>query len=376
MNSRERVITALNHKEPDKIPIDLNGTNCTSLTELAYVNLRRFLNLEEDKNPDISTKVMNTVRVREDLLLLYEIDTRTIFMKEPIEATGEIFDDGSFLDTYGVRWRPALNYYDAIDRPLKEGTIDELKNARWENAEDKNLVVGLKKKTKKLFENTKFCLIVDMHSIGPLEGACMLRGYENFLTDLYINQKYAMALLDRITETAMLKWYMLLNEVGNYVQVVSQGDDVGIQTSTFISPEMYRKFVKPCHKKIFNLIHSKTKAKIFYHSCGSVYDLIPDFIDEGADILNPIQRSASKMDIKILKKEFGKDINFWGGGIDVQKQLPFYPLKKIEEEIKRTIEIMAPGGGYIFFSSHNIQSDVSPDKIDCMFKSVIKYRKY
>jgi len=139
---------------------------------------------------------------------------------------------------------------------------------------------------------------------------------------------------------------------------------------------MYRKFIKPAHKKIFNLIHSKTKAKVFLHSCGSVYDLIPDFIEEGVDILNPLQRSAAKMDIKKLKEEFGKDLSFWGGGIDVQKQLPFYSLKEIEEEIKKTIGIMAPGGGFIFFPTHNIQADVSPDRIDCLFKSALRYQSY
>ena len=143
-----------------------------------------------------------------------------------------------------------------------------------------------------------------------------------------------------------------------------------------MSVDMYRKFVKPRKKRMFDFIHSRTKAKLFYHSCGSVYDYIPDFIEEGVDILNPIQRSAAKMDIAVLKKEFGKDLAFWGGGIDVQQQLPFLSLEEIEDEVKRTIDIMAPGGGYVFFPSHNIQADVSADRIDRVFRSVMKYRNY
>jgi uroporphyrinogen decarboxylase len=139
---------------------------------------------------------------------------------------------------------------------------------------------------------------------------------------------------------------------------------------------MYRKFVKPRHKRLFDFIHSKTDAKIFYHSCGSVYDLIPDFIEEGVDILNPVQRSAAKMDITRLKKEFGSEICFWGGGIDVQQQLPFLTPDEIEDEVKHTLDILGPGGGFVFFPSHNIQADVTPERIDRMYRTVLQCRDY
>ncbi|MBM3254201.1 MAG: hypothetical protein FJZ16_08105 [Candidatus Omnitrophica bacterium] len=376
MNSRERVIITLNHKEPDKVPVDLNGTMCTALTRSAYNNLRDYLDLKEDDNPNISCVFMDSIRAKEDLLKIYNVDTRSIYMSDPLESKEGSGKEEIFEDVYGIRWRQASYYYDAIERPLKEGTVEELKKAKWENYLDKMKVKNLKEIAKSLYENTDYCLVADMHSLGPFEGGCMLRGYDNFLIDLYSNEKYAMALINKLTETCMAKWSMFLDEVGEYIQVAAQGDDVGMQSSTYISPVMYRKFIKPAHKKIFNLIHSKTKAKVFLHSCGSVYDLIPDFIEEGVDILNPLQRSAAKMDIKKLKEEFGKDLSFWGGGIDVQKQLPFYSLKEIEEEIKKTIGIMAPGGGFIFFPTHNIQADVSPDRIDCLFKSALRYQSY
>jgi len=376
MNPRERAVTALNHKEPDKVPLDLNGTIMTALTLVAYNNLRIYLSLEEDKDPDVSCIIVNTVRANEDILSLYEVDTRTIYMKGP-STPAKFLPDGSFYDDYGVRWRPASYYYDAIERPLENvTTISDLKKAKWEKLYDKARVKGVREKTKNLYENTGYCLVADTHSWGPFEGGCVFRGYENFLTDLYYNVNFAIALLDKITETCIANWDMFLNEVGEYVQVVANGDDVGMQEAPYISPEMYRKFIKPLHKRIFDFIHSKTKAKIFFHSCGSVYDLIPDFIEEGVDILNPIQRSAAKMDIKTIKKEFGKDLCFWGGGIDIQKQLPFYTQDEIEEEVKRTLDIMAPGGGFVFFPTHNIQADVTPDRIDCLFKTVVNYRDY
>ena len=376
MNSRERVKCTLNHKEPDKVPLDLNGTMCTALTRTAYIKLRSYLNLDADDTPGISNIFMDSVRAKEDLLRIYDIDTRCIYLSGNLGPDTGFMKDGSFADGFGIVWKPASYYYDAVSRPLKEGTLEELKKAKWEDYTDKAQVKGLREKAKSVYENTDFCIVADMHSFGPFEGGCMLRGYDNFLIDLATNEKYALYLLDKLTETAAAKWAMLLDEAGEYIEVVAQGDDVGMQNSTYISPSMYRKLIKSYHKKLFDLIHSKTKAKVFLHACGSVYDLIPDFIETGVDVLNPIQRSAAKMDIIKLKKEFGKEISFWGGGIDVQKQLPFYSLKQIEDEVKRTIEIMAPGGGFVFFPSHNIQADVSPDRIDCLFNSALKYRNY
>ena len=155
---------------------------------------------------------------------------------------------------------------------------------------------------------------------------------------------------------------------------MAQGDDLGTQRSLYISPKMMRKFVMPRLKKLYDFIHYRTKAKVFMHSCGSVYDAIPDLIDAGVEILNPIQRSAAKMDIATLKKEFGKELSFWGGGIDVQQVLPYASVEQIEDEVKKTLDIMAPGGGYVFVPSHNIQADVTPERIDKMYEAVLRYR--
>ncbi|MBN1671773.1 MAG: uroporphyrinogen-III decarboxylase [Kiritimatiellae bacterium] len=376
MTPRDRVAKALNHEEPDKIPVDLNGTLVTALTRIAYNNLREYLGMAPHSDPSISSREMDTVRAADDLLEHYAIDTRCIHLKAPLLAKGREMPDGSYYDAFGIRWRKAAYYYDAIERPLVNATIDDLPDARWPDAHDKGMYQGLREEAKALYENTDYCLVADIPGLGPFEGCCFVRGHDNFCVDLYTDPKFAEALLDKITDYIIAVWDHFLGEVGEYVQVVAQGDDVGIQTGPFISPAMYRKFVKPRQKRMWDFIHSKTQAKIFYHSCGSVYDLLPDFIDAGIDILNPVQRSAAKMDLATLKREFGDSITFWGGGIDVQTQLPFLSVEEIEDEVRRTIDILAPGGGFVFFPSHNIQADVSPDRIDRTFRAVLEHGAY
>ena len=194
--------------------------------------------------------------------------------------------------------------------------------------------------------------------------------------DMYIDPNYANALLDQNLKNTIGFWDIYLEEVGEFVQVVCQGDDLGTQIGPWISPKMYREWIKPRHKELFDFIRSKTNAKIFLHSCGSVYDLIPDLIDIGVEALNPVQVTAAKMDLKTLKEDFGKDVCFWGGGIDTQEILPNASLEVLKDHVKETIDIMAPGGGFIWVPVHNIQSDIPPEKIDAAYQTVLDNRKY
>jgi uroporphyrinogen decarboxylase len=376
MTSRERVIAALDHKEPDRVPIDLGGTQVTTLTTQAYLNLRAYLELPPDPSPVLADRIMDVVYPLEDIHQRYQTDFRPIQLRMP-----DNFDprenETDFYDEYGVHWRRASYYYDAIERPLTNlDSISEIISFPWPDPTNPGRVKGLRELAKSQFYRTDFALIADIYCLGPFEGACTLRGYDQFYVDLYEDPRYAQALLDKLTEVAIGFWDVFLNEVGDYVQIVAQGDDLGMQASTFISPAMIRKFVKPCLKRLYDFIRSKTKAKIFMHSCGSVYDILPDLIEIGVDILNPLQRSAAKMDIKRLKQEFGKDLSFWGGAIDVQQVFPIASLNEIEAEAKYSIEVLAPGGGYVFVPAHNIQPDVSPDRIDRLYLSALRYRNY
>jgi uroporphyrinogen decarboxylase len=376
MNSRERVLLALNHQEPDCIPVDLGATIVTAPTRIAYQNLREYLGMGLDPNPNISHRQMDTVYPMEDFYRLFEVDFRPVYMKGPWSFKPREMPDDSFYDEFNLRWKKASYYYDVVERPFAQFTLEDLEKYEWPDPYDKGRVQGVREDATHLFEDTEYAVVADIMCLGPFEGACFLRGYEEFLVDLHLNTRFAESLLDKVTDNAISLWDAFLTEVGDYIHIAAQGDDVGMQTRTYTSPAMYRKFVKPRQKKIFDFIHSRTSAKVFYHSCGSVYDLIPDFIEIGVDILNPIQRSAAKMDIVNLKQEFGKDICFWGGGIDIQKVLPFASLEEIEEDIKRTLDIMAPGGGFVFVPSHNIQADVSPERFNMAYQTVLKHRAY
>jgi uroporphyrinogen decarboxylase len=377
MNSRERVLLALNHGEPDMVPMDCGATIVTAPTRIAYQNLRVHLGMGEDPNPRTSHRQMDTVYPAEDLYQRYEVDFRTVAMKGPWEFEPREMPDDSFYDEFDIRWKKASYYYDVVERPLAKCTsVADLNKAVWPDPYDPGRVGGLREEAMALHDNTEYAVVADIMALGPFEGACILRGYEEFCVDLAWNPTFAEALLDKITETDIGLWDHFLNAVGDHVHVVCQGDDVGMQTSLYISPAMYRKFIKPRQKRIFDFIHSKTDAKVFYHSCGAVSDVIGDFVDIGVDILNPIQRSAAGMDIAWMKKEFGNDLCFWGGGIDVQQVLPFASPEEIDEDVKRTFEIMAPGGGFVFFPSHNVQADVTPDRFHAAFDAALRYRPY
>ncbi|NQT48608.1 MAG: hypothetical protein HQ578_06495 [Chloroflexi bacterium] len=374
MNSRERVLMALDHKEPDKVPIDLASTSVTSITYIAYEKLRKHLGMVLDSDPRISHIHQGIVYPMEDLLQHYEVDFRTVFMgKSPRGFVAKEMSDGSFYDEYNVLWKKLSYDYSPVDPPLADGTIGDLDKATWPDPYDPERVKGLREEARTLYEDTDYAIVADIMCRGPFELALKLRGYEQFLMDLHWEPKYAMALLYKITETVVELWDVYLDAVGDYVQVVCQGDDIGMQTGLFISPKMYRQFIKPCHRRIYDFIHSRTEAKVFMHSCGSIYDIIPDLIEIGVDILNPLQYGAAKMDRARLKREFGEDLCFWGGGIDVQQVLPNASLVEIEEEVQRTIEIMAPGGGYVFVPTHNIQPDVTPHRLNKVYEAALKY---
>jgi uroporphyrinogen decarboxylase len=376
MNSRERALAALNHQEPDMVPIDLGSTIVTTITRTAYDSLRAYRKMEPEASPNISHRQMDTVYPKEDLLECYQVDFRTVCMQGPwYFKTRELPEEDSFYDEYNMKWRKASYYYDVVERPLANAeTIADVEKAVWPDPNDPGRVTGIRETARQLFEGTDKLVVADIMCLGMFEGACFLRGYDQFLTDLYWNPGLAEAVLNKILEIDIALWDTFLSQVGDYVQVVAQGDDIGIQRGLYISPKLYRKFIKPLHQKLYDFIRSKTQAKIFMHSCGSVYDAIPDLIEVGVQILNPVQRSAAKMDIAVLKKEFGKDLCFWGGGIDVQQVLPFASLQEIDDEVKRSMEILAPGGGYVFVAAHNIQADVSPDRIDQLYQSALKYR--
>lgn len=240
---------------------------------------------------------------------------------------------------------------------------------------DKNYLKKVIKKN--IRKNSIFYPILDRDCAGLLEMSTRLRGVEKFFTDLYLEKKFAEALIDKILEYKLAYWNIVLDSFGEGEVIVSEADDYGTESSLLISPKMLKDIFFPRLKKLFKFIKEKNpKARIFFHSCGAIREIIPDLIDIGVDILNPIQYKATGMGLKNLKKAFGKEIVFWGGGIDTQKILPFGTSKAVEDEVKRVIDIMAPGGGFVFATVHNLQSDVPIKNIISMLETLKSYGGY
>jgi len=373
MNPRERILTTLTHKEPDRVPIDLGGTP-TGIEVEAYDRLKELLGF----NGETRTFVRDHVEVDEPVLERFGIDTRYLRIKPPRDFRLTIEADNSYVDYWGTRWKkpPSSLYWDMVDYPIKEATLDALSRYQWPDPDDPGHTEGLRERAKSLYESTDYALVVDMIGLGVFEHAWTMRGFEDFLADLVVNQTFAEALLQSIAEYQVYLWGRVLDEVGEYVQVVMVSDDLGTQNGPMVSPETYRRLIKPAQKRVWQFIKEKTDAFLLLHSCGSVQTFIPDFIELGVDVLNPIQVAAKDMDPRELKSEFGKDLSFWGGGCDTQGTLPYGTPDQVEEEVTRRISELAPGGGYVFNQIHNIQPQVPPENIVRMVEAALEHGTY
>ena len=383
MKPRERVWAALNHQEPDKVPLDLGATQVTSLTLVANDNLKEYLQLGAGGEV-IACPLTECVQPNEEILQLFETDFRTVRMKAPSESSGKGFTAHAvertppgheFVDDLGTVWRKVFYDYAPVVYPFAGLTTSDLASFPWPNPYDPGRVAGLRAETQALRASTDYAIVTDIMVGGPFEQATRSRGTEQFMIDLAWDARFAHTLLGKLTDVAIGMWDAQLSAIGDLVDVVCQGDDLGMQSGLQVSPKMYREFVKPCHEHIFSFIHSKTKAKVFLHSCGSVYSIIPDLIEVGVDILNPVQVSAWNMGLERLKTEFGKDICFWGGGIDIQK-LPFMTLEEVEKAVGHSLDVMAPGGGYVFAATHNILPEIYGEKIHTAYMAAVSMRGY
>jgi uroporphyrinogen decarboxylase len=209
-----------------------------------------------------------------------------------------------------------------------------------------------------------------------MEMAAWMRGFDNYFSDFANNEKFLVALMTKVMELKMQYWGIALHEAGDHVSAVNEADDFAGQFRMLISPAMYRRIVKPLHKQLFDFIHARTKAKLFFHSCGAIRPVIRDLIEIGVDIINPVQVSATGMDSAELKHEFGPDITFWGGGVDTQRVLGTGTPEDVRADTRRRIEDLAPGGGFVFATVHNIQGNVPAENIMAMWETLQEYGVY
>jgi len=382
MTSRQRVLKALNHQIPDRVPIDLGGFQ-TGIHKKAYQQLLEHLGIKDDIT--ILDPVQQLAKPCEELLERFHVDIRYICAHGPDSFKGGIKQntrDGKgwqdLGDEFGIVWSMPDDqqlYMDISHHPLADATIDDLKDYPFPKGDDPSRFSGVREEVLKMRRETPYAISTGI--CGVVYEICWyMRGLERWFMDMIENPAFCEALLDQTLKFWTGYMSGLMAEVGDIVDVVMIGDDLAGQNGPLFSPKFYRKIVKPRQKKLVQHIKSLTSAKIWYHTCGSCAEYIPDLIDNGIDILNPIQISADNMDPRLLKQKYGKKLVFWGGAIDAQHIFPFASPGQIREQIRKNLEIFKPGGGYIFNNVHNIQLDVPPENIVALYDAAYEFGFY
>ena len=375
LSHRERVVRALSHQEPDRVPLDFGSTICTSAHIATYQKLKAHFGIETEDT--IINKMMQTAAVHEPILQALDIDFRAALPGVPDSTPVIPVGEDGYQDEYGVvRRKPASSfYYDLVKCPLAGPiTIQDIINFPWPDPADPGYTRGLRERILYYRENTD-CAIVLRLPVPFVHTTQFVRGFEDWFTDLAVDKKLAGALFDAAVEHNAAVAAEILKAGGDLVDVVAFSEDLGFQNGLIVSPELYRELFKPRHKKYFDMVKKHTSAFIHLHSCGSIYKLIPDLIELGVDALNPVQVAARDMDSAKLAAEFGDRLSFWGG-IDTQTVLPKGTTADVKAEVRQRIRDLAPGGGYILCAVHNLQPDVPVGNLLAMYEAAKEHGQY
>ncbi len=373
MTSRERVLKAIHHEIPDRVPIDLGG-NQTGIHKFAYQALLEHLGIDDEL--EIMDPVQQLAKPCEAVLERLRVDTRYVAAGPPAdweggiethERNGRVWHD--LKDEFGVVWSMPDDeplYMDISHHPLAQASVSDLADYPWPKGDDPTRFEGLRDRALAIRNDTPYAVVSGISGV-VYETCWYLRGLENWFMDMVMQPEFCEALLDQ-TLNYWMNWFRLfLEEVGDVVDVIMIGDDLAGQTGPLFQPEFYRRVIKPRHKQLAQTIRSRTDAKLWYHTCGSCAEYIPDLIDNGVQILNPVQISAENMDPVELKARFGDEIVFWGGAVDAQHVLPMADADAVREHVKRNMSAFKPGGGYVFNNVHNIQAGVPAENILALY---------
>jgi len=375
LTPRERVLCALNHEEPDRVPLFIGTSGATTLLSPAYERLKSHLGVQHE--PRLMSRAMQYAQLDEEVMVRLGSDGRVLLPRAAASTLRREVSPHEFVDDWGVNWRmsPGVAYYESLEPPLRNATIDDIDRYAWPDMAHPSRFQGLGEEARHLHEDTPYA-VVALSGVSPHEIIYIMRGLDTWLVDLIADPEFAHALMRKVTDIMLAGVTRHLEEVGPYIDVLITGDDLGTDSSLMVSPQVYRRMIKPYHAELMAAIKQKTKAKIFFHSDGNIYPLIGDLIEIGVDLLNPVQVSAGDMgDTARLKREFGKKISFCGA-IDTQTVLPHGTPEEVRAEVRGRIKDLAPGGGYIVASVHCIQPDVPPENVLAMCDEVQVSGKY
>jgi uroporphyrinogen decarboxylase len=364
LTSRERVLYALNHEEPDRVPIFFGTSGATTMLAPGYDRLKAHLGIPGETT--VFWRGLQYVLMDEEVLAWAGSDGRPLLAgPAPAPLAHDVSAD-AYVDGWGSLWerRPDAIYYEVVDSPIRTATIADLDRYPWPDLAHPSRFVGLRERAKAI-QDAGYA-VVALSGVSPFEQAYVSRGVENWMLDLAGNPDFALALMRKITDLMKASVIKLLEEAGDCIDVLITGDDLGSQNATLISPRMYRRMIKPFHVELMSEIKKRTKAKIFYHSDGNIYSLLGDLVEIGVDLLNPVQVNAGDMgNTARLKREFGDRLAFCGA-IDTGWVLPYGTPADVRAEVRRRIGDLGPGGGYILASVHCIQPDVPVENIIAM----------
>lgn len=412
MTSRERVMAAVSHKQPDYVPLDLGATPSSGISAIAYNRLKKHLGMTGG-HTKIYDVVQQVVYPEQEILDRFGVDVidigrvfndgpedwydveladgsigqypswfhpqkqengdwlvydseNTLIAKMPVGAT--FFDQTYFpyLDDYP-------DDYSDLDHQMGKVLWSALVHSPWDHAGDENFYQTLRQKVLALREQTDKALMITC-GCNLFEWGTFLRRMDNFLMDIYADPEHVQELVEQLMMRHLATLEKVCASVGDIVDILRFGDDLGMDTGMFMSQEKYRELFKPYHTKLNQYVHKHSNMKTFLHSCGSIYPIIGDLIDAGYDILNPVQTTARQMDPETLKREFGKDITFWGGGCNTRTVLNRSTPEEVYTYTRRMIDIFAPDGGFVFNQEHNIMPDVPPENILAMYRAVADAR--
>ncbi len=385
MNHRERLLTALDHREPDRVPIDFAGTGVSSICFQAYDDLREALGLEPRPfDPDDlgAATWAGVVKPHEDVYQRMHSDVEMVGMGDPDAWTleikrGERYD--VYVDEWGARlYRPkGGHYFDYREFPIQEGTVEAFKAWHdWPDPRDPGRWRGFRERCLDVRERGRAVTSFSVFGGGIFEQPARVMPMQEFLLGIAKDPEFSDIVLGTMFDIYYEATVCMLEQVGDILDVWVYWDDLSTQRGPMVSPTWYERHLMPLHRRLFDKVKSMSDAKIFFHTCGAVRRWIPSLIDVGVDILNPVQISAEDMDPFELNEEFGDDIVFWGGACDPQHTLAFGTPDEVREDVRRNIDGLGPGGGFVFANVHNIQNQVPPENIIAMFDTCYEYGVY
>ncbi len=412
MTPRQRVLAAINHQEPDKLPVDIGATPSSGISAIAYDQLIRHLDFKDRRNwvYDVVQQVTQPSAEFLDRFGIDSVDVARMFntrdedwydytlangktAQQPNWFRPELQEDGSYLAYLNqeviAKMPVGATFYDQTVFPFLDGypekygkNMDQamgqihwagLAHSPWDHAGEADFWDQLRSKAIQLRETSDRAIMV-VAGCNLFEWGTFLRRLDNFLMDLLLDQANVERLLDALMERHLRTLENVCNAVGDVVDIIRFGDDLGMDTGPFMKPEIYQKLFKPRHTILCDYVKQHSSMHTFLHSCGSIYKLIPDLIEAGFKILNPVQINSRDMEPERLKSEFGNEVVFWGGGVDTRSILNRATPEVVKDHVRKNIEILAPGGGFIFNTVHNIMPDVPPENIMAMFAAIDEYR--